>query len=241
MMRHYRFYQPDNFTIGGTVSLDKNVSSHISRVLRLKVEDEIQLFNGDGFNYQARIMVSGKKVEVYICGSTANNTESPLNIHLGQAISRGERMDYTLQKSVELGIQTITPLISDRVQFRLNEKRIKQKMNHWQKVIVSACEQSGRSVIPEITAPVNFLHWLNLESSPGLIFTPDATKHLKDIKNTTNLRLLIGPEGGFSDKEVKQALENPEFTAINLGPRILRTETAALTAISILQSFQGDI
>ncbi len=240
-MRHYRFYQAGNFGIGNAVSLDKTVSSHISRVLRLKVHDEIQLFNGDGFNYQARIMVSGKKVVVEIIGSSANNSESPLKIHLGQAISRGERMDYTLQKAVELGVHKITPLITERVQFRLNEKRIKQKMNHWQKVIESACEQSGRAVVPEIFSPLNLFQWVKSGSSPGLLFTPDATVRLKELKNATNLRLLIGPEGGFSNNEVKQVLEHPAFTNVSLGPRILRTETAAVSAISILQSFYGDI
>ncbi len=240
-MRHYRFYQAGNFGIGNAVSLDKTVSSHISRVLRLKVQDEIQLFNGDGFNYQARIMVSGKKVVVEIFGSAANNSESPLKIHLGQAISRGERMDYTLQKAVELGVHKITPLITERVQFRLNEKRIKQKMNHWQKVIESACEQSGRAVVPEIISPLNLFQWVKAGSSPGLLFTPDATVRLKDLQNASNLRLLIGPEGGFSNSEVNQVLEHPEFTDVSLGPRTLRTETAAVTAISILQSFYGDI
>ncbi len=240
-MRHYRFYQAGNFGIGNAVSLDKTVSSHISRVLRLKVHDEIQLFNGDGYNYQARIMVSGKKVVVEIFGSAANNSESPLKIHLGQAISRGERMDYTLQKAVELGVHKITPLITERVQFRLNEKRIKQKMNHWQKVIESACEQSGRAVVPEIISPLNLFQWVKAGSSPGLLFTPDATVRLKDLQNASNLRLLIGPEGGFSNNEVNQVLEHPEFTDVSLGPRTLRTETAAVTAISILQSFYGDI
>ena len=240
-MRLYRFYQSGSFGIGSTVSLDKNVSSHISRVLRLKEQDEIQLFNGDGFNYQARIMASGRKVAVKILTSTVANNESPLNIHLGQAISRGERMDFTLQKAVELGTHKITPLISDKIKFRLNDKRIEQKMKHWQKVIESACEQSGRTVIPEINPPMNVFQWVKQESSPGLIFTPDATMRLKDVITTSNIRLLIGPEGGFSDNEVKQVLENPDFSAINLGPRILRTETAALAAISILQSYQGDI
>jgi len=240
-MRLYRFYQSVNFDIGSTVTLDKNVSSHISRVLRLKEQDEIQLFNGDGFNYQARIMASGNKVAVKILASTAAHNESPLNIHLGQAISRGERMDFTLQKAVELGAHKITPLISDKVKFRLNKKRIEQKMKHWQRVIESACEQSGRTVIPEILSPMNLLQWVKLESSPGLIFTPDATLRLKDVISTSNIRLLIGPEGGFSDNEVNQVLKHPDFSAIHLGPRILRTETAALTAISILQSYQGDI
>lgn len=240
-MRLYRFYQSGNFHIGSTVSLDKNVSSHISRVLRLKEHDEILLFNGDGFNYQAVIMITGKKVAVKILASIASNNESPLYIHLGQAISRGERMDFTLQKAVELGAQKITPLFSDKVKFRLNEKRIRQKMSHWQRVIESACEQSGRTIIPEIASPMKLIQWVKLDNSPGLIFTPDATRGLKDVDNTENIRLLIGPEGGFSDNEVNQVLKHPDFSAIKLGPRILRTETAALAAISILQSYQGDI
>jgi len=240
-MRLSRFYVSSELTVDSTLELSKEVSGHIHRVLRLKVDNEIQLFNGDGSNYQASIISTGKTVSVNIQSSISGKNESTLAIHLGQAISRGEKMDFTLQKAVELGVQTITPLISERVQFRFDEKRIKRKMSHWQKIIESACEQSGRTQIPQLNQPLELQKWLTLNDQPGLLFEPNATARLVEIEPTSAVRLLVGPEGGLSDNEIQTALENTSFKAISLGPRILRTETAALAAISILQSTFGDI
>lgn len=240
-MRSYRFFQSGELAIGATVQLDKDVSNHIYRVLRLKVDHEIQVFNGDGHNYQAKIIASGKIVTIEIIDKTIASNESPLQIHLGQAISRGERMDYTLQKSVELGVHMITPLICERVQFRLNENRMQRKIQHWQKIIESACEQTGRCYIPRLNKPVTLEQWLENDDGPGLLFMPEAEAGLMDIEQQTSLRLLVGPEGGLSDDEERLALASRFFKAIKLGPRILRTETAALTAISILQARFGDI
>ena len=150
-------------------------------------------------------------------------------------------MDFTLQKSVELGVTQITPLISERVQFRYDEKRLKKKMNHWQKIIESACEQSGRAVIPCLNTPLSLPDWLDADDSPGLLFVPGALTGLMDLPSVSNLRLLVGPEGGLSDAEVELSLNTKLFTALNIGPRILRTETAALAAISILQAQFGDV
>jgi len=150
-------------------------------------------------------------------------------------------MDFTLQKAVELGVNKITPLITERVQFRLDHKRLDRKMSHWQKVIESACEQSGRSTIPDLSTPIEMTPWLNSETCPGLIFIPEANIRLKDIDPSPGIRILIGPEGGLSEREIRSTLKNHPFTATSLGPRILRTETAALAAISILQSHHGDI
>jgi len=240
-MRTNRFYQDSELLLGQKIALAKEVSNHISRVLRLKDAAEITLFNGDGANYQATITVEGKSVTALITNKSDANNESPLNIHLGQAISRGERMDFTLQKSVELGVSHITPLISERVQFRYDEKRLKKKMHHWQKIIESACEQSGRAVIPTLMSPLSLHDWLLKDKQPGLLFVPGATTNIKDLPVQETLRLLVGPEGGLSDAEVELSLNTKHFTALNLGPRILRTETAALAAISILQAQFGDI
>ena len=240
-MRLSRFYLDSELPVDSTVTLNKQVSAHIHRVLRLKVDTEIQLFNGDGLNYQATIISTGKTVEVTILSSEPSHNESKLQIHLGQAISRSERMDFTLQKSVELGVHTITPLISERVQFRLDEKRIARKMSHWQKIIESACEQSGRTQVPLLNKPTPLTQWLTLSEESGLLFEPNATTRLVEIKRPSSIRLLVGPEGGLSDNEIQNCLANPSFNAISLGPRILRTETAALTAISILQATFGDI
>jgi 16S rRNA (uracil1498-N3)-methyltransferase len=240
-MRTNRFYEAADMPIGKEISLSKEVSNHISRVLRLKNGADITLFNGDGSNYLATVAIAGKSVTATIINRSDSNNESPLSIHLGQAISRGERMDFTLQKSVELGVSQITPLISERVQFRYDEKRLKKKMNHWQKIIESACEQSGRAVIPCLNKPLPLSDWLEADSTPGLLFVPGALMGLMELPSAPNLRLLIGPEGGLSDAEIKLSLDTKLFTALNLGPRILRTETAALAAISILQAQFGDI
>ena len=240
-MRLCRFFQSGDLTVNTALRLDKEVSSHIHRVLRLKIDEEIQLFNGDGLNYQAKIVTLGSTVMVDILEATATNVESPLKIHLGQAISKGERMDYTLQKSVELGVNCITPIISERVQFRLDEKRLQRKIEHWQKVIASAAEQSGRTKLPNLNTPITLQKWLTMDNTQGLLFIPNTEKRLKDLHHLSTVRLLIGPEGGFSEDEINLVLSTSAFTAINLGPRILRTETAALTAISILQSQCGDI
>ncbi len=240
-MRQYRFYHYGDLEINTKIQLDKTVSSHIHRVLRLKANDQIQLFNGNGIQYQAKITLSAKLVEVAIISAMPVDNESPLKIHLGQAISRGERMDFTLQKAVELGVHSIIPLMTERVQFRLDQKRISRKMNHWQKIIESACEQSGRTYVPELYEPIGLSKWLEKQTSTGIIFSPEAKTRLKDLKLASEFRLLIGPEGGLSVQEIKATIEQNPFIAVSLGPRILRTETAGLTAISILQSLFGDI
>ena len=240
-MRINRFFHRSPLKPEQTVDLDKDVSAHIHRVLRLKESQEIELFNGDGQNYQASILNSGKTVTVKILRQSPADNESALKIHLGQAISRGERMDFTLQKAVELGVNEITPIISERVQFRMNEKRMEKKIKHWQKIIESACEQSGRAYVPTLHSAKTLDNWLTEGSSSGFLFVPKAKMTLMEIGKQTSIRLLVGPEGGLSDQEVDLALNNPAFSAVNLGPRILRTETAALAAISILQAQSGDI
>jgi len=240
-VRINRFYQASEIKVGNRISLCKNVSNHISRVLRLKDEQEIELFNGDGFNYCASITISGKTVTASILSQTPAENESPLKIHLGQAISRGERMDFTLQKSVELGVVSITPLITERVQFRYDTKRLQKKLHHWQKIIESACEQSGRALVPTLNSPLSLRCWLESETLPGLVFVPGATSKIADFSCQGAMRLVVGPEGGLSESEVELILNSHPFTATQLGPRILRTETAALTGISILQAQFGDL
>jgi len=240
-MRLNRFYQAAEMMVGSTLTLNKDVSGHVSRVLRLTVDEQIQLFNGDGNNYQAKLLSVGKAVSVEILDKSPANNESNLQIHLGQAISRGERMDFTLQKAVELGVHEITPLLSERVQFRLDAKRIQRKMQHWQKVIESACEQSGRATVPLLHVVTPLEQWLKASQSPGLLLVPEAKTTLMEIEQQPSLQLMVGPEGGFSAEEEKLAITTADFTATRLGPRILRTETAALSAISVLQARFGDL
>jgi len=208
----------------------------------------ITLFNGQSeqdeyCEYQAELVNIGKKqAEARITGRQVRNNESPLNIHLGQGISRGERMDFTLQKSVELGVNTITPLFTERCGVKLSGERLAKKRDQWQKIVISACEQSGRCAVPEVTDPVSLDDWLAQETSAlKLNLHPRAEHSIMTLpEENQRVRLLIGPEGGLSDEEITRANDSG-FIDILLGPRVLRTETAALTAISALQCRFGDL
>lgn len=242
-MRNPRIYQPTPFEIGHPLVLNDDAFGHLVRVLRLPVNTNITLFNGDGYNYDATITeISKKSATVLINNQQENNIESPLNIHLGQGISRGDKMDFTLQKSVELGVNTITPIFTERCGVKLNKERLAKKVEQWQKIVNSACEQCGRSVVPEVKQPISLNEWLNQETSAlKLNLHPKAQHSIMSLPiENQEVRLLIGPEGGLSDNEILLAGE-AEFIDVLLGPRILRTETAALTAITSLQCRYGDL
>jgi 16S rRNA (uracil1498-N3)-methyltransferase len=243
-MRNPRIFQPGNFNVNAKILLSEDAFGHVIRVLRLKVGDSITLFNGqEPFQYQAQLVnVCKKSAEVTILSQHENNSESPLNIHLGQGISRGDRMDFTLQKSVELGVNTITPLFTERCGVKLTLERLKKKCQQWQKIVISACEQSGRTSIPLVAEPMFLGDWLKQDTCALKInLHPKAEHSIMTIPMTNNrVRLLIGPEGGLSDEEICQANEH-DFQDVLLGPRVLRTETAALTAITALQCRFGDL
>ncbi|MEI6894878.1 MAG: 16S rRNA (uracil(1498)-N(3))-methyltransferase [Colwellia sp.] len=242
-MRNPRIYQQSQFSLNETVTLSDDAFGHIIRVLRLKAGDTITLFNGiEPFQYTATLCNVGKKsAQAQITTQEAVNSESPLNIHLGQGISRGDRMDFTLQKSVELGVNTITPLFTERCGVKLNAERLAKKHQQWQKIVISACEQSGRISVPIVAEPMLLADWLRQET-PALKINlhPKAQHSIMTLPlENTHVRLLIGPEGGLTDEEIALANDN-SFHDVLLGPRILRTETAALTAITALQCRFGD-
>jgi len=243
-MRNPRIFQQSQFSINETVTLSDDAFGHVVRVLRLKEGDSITLFNGDEpFQYSATLCnVSKKSADVKIISKDENNSESPLNIHLGQGISRGDRMDFTLQKSVELGVNTITPLFTERCGVKLNAERLEKKRLQWQKIVISACEQSGRASVPVVAEPMLLADWLTQQTGALKInLHPKAQHSIMSLPmENTRVRLLIGPEGGLSDEEIAQANEN-DFVDVLLGPRVLRTETAALTAITALQCRFGDL
>lgn len=241
-MRVPRIYQQGTLIVGQTCLLADDAANHVGRVLRMQANQALELFNGDGNNYQALIVEVGKKsVTVAINGVTANPVESPLRIHLGQGISRGDRMDFAIQKAVELGVAEITPLFTERCGVKLDAERAEKKREQWQKIVISACEQSGRSVVPMVNPLINLDKWLAQETKEfKLTLDPWAKDTIKTLTQAQSVRLVIGPEGGFSDKEVQQT-EQAGFTAVQLGPRVLRTETAALTAIAALQLQLGDL
>jgi len=243
-MANPRIYQQSLFIVGESIALSDDAFGHAIRVLRLTQGDNIIVFNGDeAFQYQAKITdVNKKQAQIEILSQHEVTNESPLHIHLGQGISRGDRMDFTLQKSVELGVNKITPLFTERCGVKLNGERLAKKRDQWQKIVVSACEQSGRCFVPEVADPISLEQWLAQETSALKInLHPRAHHSILTLKAQAHrVRLLIGPEGGLSDDEIEQA-SNAEFKEVLLGPRVLRTETAALTAITALQCRFGDL
>lgn len=243
-MRNPRIYQQSQFAINESVNLSDDAFGHVVRVLRLKAGDAITLFNGEeAFQYHATLThVSKKSAQVDIISKEEVLSESPLNIHLGQGISRGDRMDFTLQKSVELGVNTITPLFTERCGVKLNAERLEKKRQQWQKIVISACEQSGRAIVPIVTEPMQLSDWLKQQTSALKInLHPKAQHSIMSLPMENNrVRLLIGPEGGLTDEEITQANQS-DYHDVLLGPRVLRTETAALTAITALQCKFGDL
>jgi 16S rRNA (uracil1498-N3)-methyltransferase len=238
-----RFYTERTLSAGQSVTLEETSSHHLLRVLRLKAEESLLLFNGDGGEYRAVLKeVDGKRARVLVQEVTRPERESPLQIDLGQGVSRGARMDLVLQKSVELGVDSITPLWTKRSQVQLRGARLEKRLSHWQGIIRSACEQSGRVYLPELHAATGLENWYRDEAGPSLqlVFDPTATLHLSDLRPEKVIRILVGPEGGLESEEISWA-EDSGFTRVRLGPRTLRTETAALASLAAVQTLWGDL
>jgi 16S rRNA (uracil1498-N3)-methyltransferase len=241
-MRDIRLFTPQTLTLGETTELDSNASKHASQVLRLKPGHTLTLFNGNGKNYQAQLLESGKKARVSILKEELNNAESNLHLKLTQGISRGDKMDFTLQKAVELGVTEIQAVFTQHSTVSLSGSRLTKKVAHWQGVIQSACEQSGRSLIPELHPPLQLSQYLATPcKAQRLMLDPQAQTSFKQLSlSQADCELLIGPEGGFNQAELQMA-QKAGFSTLSLGPRVLRTETAGLAAIAILQSTFGDL
>ena len=238
-----RIFQPYTINQNSLITLDDNAFNHLIRVLRMKTGESITLFDGSNQITPAVIHeVNKKTVIVKTANSVLDNRESPLNIHLGQVISRGDKMEFTIQKSVELGVNTITPLLSERCGVKLDQERLEKKVQQWQKIVISACEQCGRNIIPSINPVMKLETWCaNLTDSLKLNLHPKAEQGINQLPNDNkNISLLIGPEGGLSNEEISMTHQY-QFTDILLGQRVLRTETAALTAITALQVRFGDL
>lgn len=236
-----RIYFPAALTINTTHALDADNAAHLIRVLRLSEGDALNVFDGLGNEYAARLCDVQKKSASFEVIARVRQEEQPrLALHLGQVISKGDRMDFTIQKATELGVSEITPLWSERCDVRLKGERLEKKLAHWQKIAISACQQSGRCWVPIIHPPLHYLDWVKANTAEvRLLLHPHQQQPLSDYTQPHSVALLIGPEGGFSDSEVSQAQDNG-FTGLRLGPRILRTETASLAALSILQYTWGD-
>ncbi|MGO9446590.1 MAG: 16S rRNA (uracil(1498)-N(3))-methyltransferase [Thiobacillaceae bacterium] len=237
-----RFFVPLPLGPGMRFSLPPGPARHGIRALRLKAGDGVTLFNGQGGECLARIdRVVQDELFVTVIGCGGMERESNFDIRLAQGISSGERMDYTLQKAVELGVAAIQPLALRRSVVKLTSERAERRVNHWKGVVIAACEQSGRNRVPPVTMPLDLPHWLGTRPEGLRVFlSPEGEHTLKDLPVPQGpVWLLAGPEGGFEPDEADLAVQNG-FVSVRLGPRILRTETAALAAIAAMQMVWGD-
>ena len=244
-MRQTRLYIEGQYSTGSILDIDAEKARYLGRVLRLRVGDSLVIFNGTGTAYGADITAfSRSSAALTVRDAITVASESPLKVHLVQGISRGERMDFVVQKATELGVKRITPLLTERGIVKLDDRRAEKRRQHWQKVAASACEQCGRVRLPLLDAPVRLDAWLGAKPNhieSDVVLRPGAEQSLAEIDMpATKVCILVGPEGGFSDAEY-QLTEAAGFTAVSMGPRVLRTETAAAAALAILQARWGDL
>ena len=242
-MRTTRLYHPNNLECGSTIQLTPETSNHLIRVLRTKQNSLLTLFNGDGYDYQCKTVdINSKHTSVHIETKLKVNNESGLSITLLQGLSRQDRMDTTVQKSVELGVNKIIPVMCQRSNIKINKDKQLKKYQHWNKVAISACEQSGRCVIPQVTeiATLDKLDTYLQSDAYKITLNPKSQLSLKNEKQSyQSVEIFIGPEGGITDEE-SQHLKAINFNEFVFGPRILRTETAGPAVISALQILWGD-
>lgn len=237
-----RFYVDFALSPDSVVELPDNVVRHLN-VLRVKNTEEIVLFNGNGKSYPALPEVLEKRrASVRILREEATDNESPLNITLVQAVSAAERMDFTLQKSVELGVAEIRPVISERCVVRLSGERAEKRVARWQEIVVSACEQSGRNIVPKVLPLTTYTQALQQlpQETTKLLMSLNRAQKLGDVRpQSGKVVFMVGPEGGWAEKEEQQAFD-AGFQSVTLGKRVLRTETASLAAIAAMQTLWGD-
>lgn len=243
-MRLNRIFCDTPLASGSEVDLPAAGAYHVARVLRLRAGAPLIVFDGNGGEYHADIVrVDGDAVSVKLTQHVPGTAESSLRVTLVQGVSRSERMDWTLQKATELGIAAIAPVLCARSVVRLDEKQALKKQGHWRGIVVGACEQCGRNRVPNVAAPVSLKHYLANAKKEGLrlVLSPSAPGSLAGLTSLpTKVELLIGPEGGLDDDELTAAC-NAGFMPVRLGPRVLRTETAAVVALSVLQALWGDL
>ncbi len=240
-MRIPRIYTTVELTQNTQAELEDSIAHYLGKVLRMTAGRELVLFNNSGGEYPATIVdINKKKVCVAVGEFNDDNRASRLTTHLAIGLSRGERWDLVLQKATELGVTEITPLITERSEVKLSGERLDKKIAHWKGIIISACEQCQLNTLPKLNAPVPFSQFITHEHSDlNLVLHHRSDKKLTDYSAPTSCTLLVGPEGGLSEDEITQA-QNKTFNALTLGPRVLRTETAPLVALSVLQMAWGD-
>ena len=241
-MRVPRIYTEQSLTPHHLITLEPEPSHHLAHVLRIKIDDELRLFNGDGREYTGTVtQISNKQVNVDISEQLREEPHPSLSINLMIGVSRGERMDYALQKAVELGVTSIQPVFSRRCMVKLHGKRLDRRREHWQRIVASACEQAARCRLPDLQCPRDYT--AVLQTPPldlALLLDHRSRKSLHELPSPAGrVSLLIGPEGGLTDDE-RSLAHQQGFLGIRLGPRILRTETAPLAAIAAIQTLWGD-
>lgn len=243
-MRLTRIHLEATLSAGAEMPLSASGAYHVARVLRLRAGAALLVFDGAGHEHEAEIVeVRGDEVRIRIGKETSHRTESPLRITLVLGVSRSERMDWALQKSTELGVSAIVPVLTARSVVRLDEKQAQKKQQHWQAIVAGACEQCGRSHLPQVAAAVSLRQYLSTSRKDGLrlVLSPGAPASLAGLSSLpAKVELLIGPEGGLDDEELTAAQQGG-FMGVRLGPRVLRTETAVVTALTVLQALWGDL
>ncbi|GAC1459642.1 MAG: 16S rRNA (uracil(1498)-N(3))-methyltransferase [Gemmatimonadaceae bacterium] len=243
-MRLTRVYVDADLQTGQRLTLEGSAGNHVARVLRLRVGDTLTVFNGLGGDYAGTIEeIRRDTVLVSLLEHRDLERESPYRITLAQGISRGERMDWVVQKATELGVSRIEPIFTEHSVVQLDERQASKKVQHWRSIAIAACEQSGRNRVPEIAIPVGLFELLerNTVSGAAFLLSPGAPLRIADITDAgTGATLLIGPEGGLAAAE-QEAARKSGFTAVRMGPRVLRTETAAVCALTLLQQKFGDL
>ena len=241
-MRIPRIYTDTPLQAGAEAQLDDKAAQHVGRVLRMQPGQGLSLFNGDGQDYPALIASASKKnVTVQVQQPTANSSESALEIVLGQTLSKGDRMDYAVQKATEMGVTRIVPLSTERCDVRLKGDREDKRLSHWRSVAISAAEQCGRARVPDILPVMNITEWLEYSQRCDLrlVLHHRTEQSLNSLARPNSIALMIGPEGGLSADEIAQA-ETSGFLPVALGPRVLRTETAPVAAMALCQWLWGD-
>ena len=243
-MRRLRFFVEDELTTGSELRLDNALSRRLTQVLRLKSGAELSLFNGNGLEYEARLLDAKHSGCLVLVGPALDPEPAPLlDIHLGLGLSKGERLDFALQKTTELGLGRFTPLRCQHQALRLDQAQLAKKEAHWRGILISASEQSGRHLLPRLLPVLEIKDWLRQEPEAlRLLLDPEADLSLDQIpapRVGQPIRLLVGPEGGLSAEEIQFARAQG-FVGIRLGPRVLRTETAPLAALAAMQMLWGD-
>ena len=242
-MRIPRVYIDQKIISGEIISIPADKAHHVMHVLRLRVDDQLTLFNNSGFQFDSHVVEKGKKtIQIRVGEQRQNNKESSLDVTICLAVTRGQRMDFSIQKAVELGVRKIIPVISEFSNVKLVNNREDNKLIHWKKIIIGATEQCGRSILTELESPITFDESVGLfADTTKILLHPDAEQKMSEI-NIKNEKIIMmsGPEGGFSDDEFKKALDN-NYTAVNVGPRVLRAETAVVCGLSIAQQLWGDL